>query len=427
MNSVVEMIRQETALAPDQARVSALDVARIRKDFPILHQAVNGKPLVYLDNGATSQKPQCVIDTVGRYYSHDNANVHRGVHALSERATEAYDGSRSKVQRFINARDPHEIVFVRGTTEAINLVAYSFGRSRIGAGDEIILTEMEHHANIVPWQILCQQTGAQLRVVPINDAGEMLFDEYLKLLNARTKLVAVAHVSNALGTINPVRPMIEAAHAQGVPVLVDGAQAVPHAKVDVQDLDCDFYVFSGHKMYGPTGIGVLYAKWDLLDAMPPYQAGGDMILRVSFEETVYNQPPYKFEAGTPNIAGAIGLGAAIDYLSKIGLETIAAYEKNLLTYATEAVSSLPKLRLVGTAREKTSILSFLMDDVPAADIGTIMDLQGIAIRAGHHCAMPVMARFGVGATARASFAMYNTQEEVDALIQGILKARELCG
>ncbi len=404
---------------------SGLDVERIRRDFPILHQQVRGKPLVYLDNGATVQKPEAVIEAVARFYREDNANVHRGVHALSERATRAFNQARDKVQEFINAAENREIVFLRGTTEAINLVAQSWGRSNVREGDEIILTELEHHANIVPWQLLREQTGATLRVAPIDDRGEVIFDEYAKLFSGKTRLVAVAHVSNALGTINPVKRMIDLAHAHDVPVLVDGAQAAPHLRIDVQDLDCDFYAFSGHKVYGPTGIGVLYGKGALLDAMPPYQGGGDMVRRVSFEETAFAPVPYKFEAGTHNIAGAVGLGAALDYVSGIGLETIAAHEHQLLGYATQAVSDMPGLKIIGTARDKASLLSFVIDGAHAHDIGTIMDVQGVAIRAGHHCAMPAMAHFGVAATARASFAMYNTLEEVDALVAGIHQVRKV--
>ncbi len=408
-----------------QAFAPALDVERVRADFPILHQQVRGKPLVYLDNGATVQKPGPVIDAVTRFYREDNANVHRGVHALSERATQAYNRARSKVQRFINAADSREVIFVRGTTEAINLVAQSWGRANIREGDEIILTELEHHSNIVPWQLLREQTGARLRVAPIDDHGDVIVDAYAKLFSDKTRLVAVSHVSNALGTINPLKHMVDLAHARDVPVLVDGAQAAPHLRIDVQDLGCDFYAFSGHKVYGPTGIGVLYGKAALLEAMPPYQGGGDMVLRVSFEETTFGPIPYKFEAGTQNIAGAVGLGAALDYVSDIGLDSIAAHEHRLLDYATEALSEMPGLRIIGTARDKASLLSFVIDGAHAHDIGTIMDVEGVAIRAGHHCAMPAMQHFGVAATARASFAMYNSLEEVDALVAGIRKVREV--
>lgn len=405
----------------------AFDVERIRGDFPFLQQQVHGKPLVYLDNAATTQKPKAVIDTITHYYLAENSNVHRGIHFLSERATQAFEGARAKVAHFLNASDAREIIFVRGATEGINLVAQSYGRMCLKAGDEIIISAMEHHSNIVPWQILCEQTGAVLRVVPINDDGEMLIDEYDKLLNARTRLVSVVHVSNALGTINPVKQIIEMAHSRGVSVLIDGAQAVPHVPVDVQELDCDFYVFSGHKLFGPTGVGIVYGKADLLEAMPPYQGGGDMILSVTFEKTLYNVIPYKFEAGTPHIEGVIGLGAAIDYLSGIGLERIATYEQELLAYATEALSAIPGVRIIGTAKAKASVLSFVLDGVHAHDVGTILDQEGIAIRTGHHCAMPVMQRFGVPATARASLAFYNTREEIDALVRSIYKVKEIFG
>ncbi len=403
----------------------AFDVARIRQDFPILAQRVHGKPLVYLDNAATAQKPQAVIDALSRYYSTDNANIHRGLHRLSERATEAFEGARGKVQRFINAGDAREIVFVRGSTEGINLVAQSYGRKHVRAGDEILVTTMEHHSNIVPWQLLCEEKGAHLRVVPINDSGELLVEEYERLLTAQTRLVSVAHVSNALGTINPIRKLIELAHRRNIPVLIDGAQAAPHMKIDVRELDCDFYVFSGHKLFGPTGIGVLYGKTALLEEMPPYQGGGDMILSVTFEKTTYNALPYKFEAGTPHIAGAIGLGAAIDYVNRIGIDAIAAYEGELLAYATAAVSGIAGVKLIGTAKEKAGVISFIMDGAHAHDVGTILDQEGVAIRTGHHCAMPIMERFGVPATARASLAFYNTKEEIDALAGAIHKVREV--
>jgi cysteine desulfurase/selenocysteine lyase len=402
-------------------------VERIRNDFPILKQQVHGKPLVYLDNAATSQKPQVVIDTVTQYYLAQNSNVHRGVHFLSEQATQAFEGARAKVARFLNASNAREVIFVRGATEGINLVAQSYGRTFIKAGDEILISAMEHHSNIVPWQMLCEQVGARLRVLPFNHDGELLLDEYERLLNERTKFVSVVHVSNALGTINPIKQIIAMAHRRGIPVLVDGAQAVPHMRVDVQDLDCDFYAFSGHKLFGPTGIGVLYGKADLLEAMPPYQGGGDMISAVTFEKTHYNTLPYKFEAGTPDIAGVIGLGVAIDYLSEIGLDAITAYEHELLAYATDALSTIKGVRIIGTAREKAGVLSFVLDGIHAHDIGTILDHEGIAIRAGHHCAMPVMQRFGVPATARASVAFYNTKEEVDALIRAIHKVIEVFG
>jgi cysteine desulfurase/selenocysteine lyase len=411
-------------MRPDPA-LPAFDAHQVRKDFPILHQTAHGHPLVYLDNGATSQKPQAVIDVVNDYYYQHNANVHRGVHTLSERATRAYERARELAARFVNASHPREIIFVRGTTEAINLVAQSYARPRLRPGDEILITEMEHHSNIVPWQIVCKQTGAQLRVLPINDAGELQLGKYAELLGPRTRLVAVVHLSNSLGTINPIREMIDAAHASDIPVLVDGAQAVPHVSVDVQALGCDFYAFSGHKLYGPTGIGILYGKSELLEAMEPYQGGGEMIRRVTFEETLYNVVPYKFEAGTPNIAGAIGLGTAIEYVCQFGFEAIGGHERALLARATEAVSNIPGLRIVGTAAQKGGILSFVLRGVHPHDIGTILDTEGVAIRAGHHCTMPLMTRYGIPGTARASFAMYNTKEDVDALVRGIEKAREV--
>ncbi len=406
---------------------TSLDVKKIREDFPILQQRVQGKPLVYLDNAATSQKPQVVIDTINRYYTTDNSNIHRGVHSLSERATQAYEDARGRVREFINAGDDQEVIFVRGTTEGINLVAQSYGRTFIKEGDEIVISAMEHHSNIVPWQLLCEQTRARLRVIPINHEGELLFHEYENLLNERTKLVAVTHVSNALGSINPIKEIIDTAHRRDIPVLIDGAQAVPHMKIDVRDLGCDFYAFSGHKLFGPTGIGVLYGKTNLLDAMPPYQGGGDMISLVTFEKTHYNVLPYKFEAGTANIAGVIGLGTAVDYVEGIGLEAVAAYEQDLLAYATEAVSAISCLRIIGTAKEKASVLSFVIDGIHPHDVGTILDQEGIAVRAGHHCAMPVMQRFGVPATTRASLAFYNTEEEVDALVKGIHQAIKVLG
>ena len=411
-------------MRPNAAR-HEFDPYRVRSDFPILDQTVHGHPLVYLDNGATSQKPQSVIDTVSDYYRWNNANVHRGVHTLSERATLAYERAREVAGRFLNAADQHEIVFVRGTTEAINLVAQSYARPRLRPGDEILITEMEHHSNIVPWQMVCRQTGARLQVLPINDAGELQLEKYAELLGPRTRLVAVVHLSNSLGTINPVREMIEIAHASGIPVLVDGAQAVPHVPVDVQALQCDFYVFSGHKVYGPTGIGILYGKSELLEAMEPYQGGGEMIRRVTFEETLYNAVPYKFEAGTPNIAGALGLGTALEYLSQFGLDAVGKHEDELLARATEAVSTISGLRIIGTAAKKAGILSFVLDGVHPHDIGTILDTEGVAVRAGHHCTMPLMMRYGIPGTARASFAMYNTTEDVDALIRGIEKAKEV--
>ncbi|HSA60392.1 MAG TPA: cysteine desulfurase [bacterium] len=394
-------------------------------DFPILSQTVRGRRLVYLDNAATSQKPRAVIDAIRDYYERDNANIHRGVHLLSERATELYEAARGKVRSFLNAREDAEIVFVRGATEAINLVAQSFGRANVKAGDEVVLSAIEHHSNIVPWQMLCGERGAKLRVIPMTDAGELILEEYESLLNARTKIVALTHVSNALGTVNPVKAMIEKAHAKGIPVLVDGAQAVPHRPVDVQALDCDFYVFSGHKMCAPTGIGALYGKRAHLEKMPPYQGGGDMIRMVTFEKTLYNDIPFKFEAGTPNIEGAVGLGAAIDYLSGIGMPRIAARENELLDYATTALSRVKDLRIIGTAKEKAGVVSFLLGDIHPHDIGTILDQEGIAIRTGHHCAMPVMERLGISATARASLAFYNTKEDIDALVSGLEKVRAI--
>jgi cysteine desulfurase/selenocysteine lyase len=399
-----------------------LDVDKIRADFPILKQKIHGKPLVYLDNGATSQKPQVVIDTLNHYYAAENSNIHRGVHFLSEQATAAYEAARRKIKLFVNARSEQEIIFVRGTTEAINLVAQSYGRTFLKPGDEIIVSAMEHHSNIVPWQILCEQIGARLRVIPINHDGELVLDEYGRLLNEKTKLVSVTHVSNALGTIVPVKEMVRLAHERQVPVLVDGAQAAPHLKVDVQDLGCDFYAFSGHKLFGPTGVGILYGRSELLEAMPPYQGGGDMISLVTFEKTHYNVLPYKFEAGTPHIAGGIGLGAAIDYLQGLDWQQVAAHEHGLLTYATAALSDIDGLRIIGTANAKVGVVSFVFDHVHAHDVGTILDQEGVAVRAGHHCAMPVMQRFGVPATTRASFALYNTRQEIDILVRGIQRA-----
>ncbi len=414
---------QPNGVAPKSA--PALDLARIRADFPILAERINGKPLVYLDNAATSQKPRAVLDAIANYYAHMNANIHRGVHTLSVRATEAHDAARRTVKQFINAADTREIIFVRGATEAINLVAQTYGRVHVGAGDEVLITAMEHHSNIVPWQILCEEKGAHLKVAPMDDRGELLLDAFASLIGPRTRIVAVTHVSNALGTVNPLREMIELAHRRGVPVLVDGAQAVPHFAVDVQALDCDFYAFSGHKVYAPTGIGVLYGKRALLDAMPPYQGGGDMIASVTFEKTTYNVLPYKFEAGTPDIAGAIALGAALKYISGLGMENIAAHEHDLLAYAAETVGAIPGVELIGTARERAGVLSFVLEGVHPHDLGTILDREGIAIRTGHHCAQPVMERFGIPATARASFAVYNTREEVDVLAAGIRTAREV--
>ena len=404
---------------------AAFDVRAIREDFPVLHQTVFGKPLVYLDNAATAQKPRAVIDAITRFYTLDNSNIHRGLHALSERATAAYEESRAKARRFLHAAEDREIIFVRGTTEAINLVAHSYGRPHLGAGDEVLITAMEHHSNIVPWQILCEEKGARLRIAPIDDSGALRLDEFERLLTERTRIVSVPHVSNALGTINPVRRIVVMAHQRDVPVLVDGAQAAPHLPIDVRELGCDFYALSGHKMFGPTGIGVLYGRADLLEAMPPYQGGGDMIASVTFEKTTYNRLPHKFEAGTPHIAGVIGLGAAIDYLEGIDAAGRMAHEDDLLKYATEKITALPRVRLIGTAREKTSVLSFVVDGVHPHDIGTILDRDGIAIRAGHHCAQPLMDRFGVPATARASLALYNTREEIDALAAGIGKVLEI--
>jgi cysteine desulfurase / selenocysteine lyase len=416
------------AKTPHEIRPTrAFDVQKVRRDFPILHQKVHGKPLVYLDNAATTQKPLAVIEAIQHYYLHDNSNIHRGVHTLSERATEAYEKVREQARKFLNAASTKEIIFVRGTTEAINLVAQTYGRKNIGGGDEIVITALEHHSNIVPWQMLCEEKGAILRVAPINDQGELLLEDFEKLLNAKTKIVAIAHLSNALGTINPVREIIRMAHARNIPVLVDGAQAAPRLQVDVQALDCDFYAISGHKLYGPTGIGILYGKTKLLEAMPPWQGGGDMIASVTFDKTVYNRLPYKFEAGTPNIADTIGLGAAIDYLNHLGLEEIERHEADLLAYATESVGAISDVRIIGTAREKAGVLSFVMGEIHPHDIGTILDTEGIAIRTGHHCAQPVMQRFNIPATARASFGLYNTREEIDALVAGIRKVQEVMG
>ena len=410
-----------------QSAGEGFDVERVRADFPILAQTVHGHKLVYLDNAATSHKPKAVLDAILHYYQFDNANIHRGVHYLSERATEEYEAARNRVQGFLHAGRASEIIFVRSATEAINLVAQTYGRVHVGRGDEVLITAMEHHSNIVPWQLLCEEKDAKLRVAPINDRGELILEEFEALLSARTKIVAVGHVSNALGTVNPVGEIIHLAHQKNIPVLVDGAQAVPHMAVNVQELDCDFYAFSGHKVYGPTGIGALYGKAALLDQMPPYQGGGDMISSVTFEKTVYNKVPHKFEAGTPHMAGAVGLRAAIEYLDKLGLDAIAAYEHELLSYATDRVSALPGVRLIGTARQKTGVLSFVMDGVHPHDIGTILDQEGIAIRTGHHCAQPVMERFGVDATARASISFYNTKGEIDRLLGGIQKVREVFG
>lgn len=405
--------------------VNAFDVERLRADFPALHQTVHGQPLVYLDNAATTQNPWQVIEALGRYYCNGNANVHRGVHALSELATAAYEAVRDKVRKFLNAQSPQEIVFVRGATEAINLVAQGWGRTNLRPDDEVVITETEHHSNIVPWQMLCEQTGAKLRVVPAEDNGELSVERYAQMLGESTRLVAVSHCSNALGTINPVKQMISLAHEAGALVLVDGAQAAAHLAVDVRDLDCDFYAFSGHKLYGPTGIGVLYAKMALLREMSPYQGGGEMVKHVSFDHVVYNDPPLKFEAGTPDIAGAIGLGAAIDYVDVVGIEAIRRHEQDLLVRATAAMTGIPGLRIIGTALEKTGILSFVLQNVHAHDVGTVLDMQGVAVRVGHHCAMPVMQRYHVPATVRASFALYNTREEVDVLVAAVYRAKEV--
>ena len=418
-------MNKKSNIAEIQNQTEGFDVEKIREDFPILHQEINGKPLVYLDNAATSQKPKSVIDSIEKYYRGYNSNIHRGVHTLSENATEAYESARIKVRDFIHANSTKEIVFVRGATEAINLVAQSFGRNTLGSEDEIIITELEHHANIVPWQLLSQQTGAKLKYVPINDNGELVESEYKKLLNEKTRIVAVGHISNALGTINPIENMINLAHKYGAKVLIDGAQATSHTSVDVKKLDCDFYVFSGHKLFGPTGIGVLYGKEDLLEKMPPYQGGGDMIKMVTMKETQYNELPHKFEAGTPNISGVIGLGAAIDYVNKIGLENIGNHEKQLLDYANQMASEITELKFIGTAKNKTSILSFTLDGIHPHDVGTILNNEGIAIRTGHHCAMPVMEYFQIPATSRASFSFYNTHAEVDVLIEGINKCSKV--
>ena len=404
---------------------AGFDVDKVREDFPVLKQRIHGKPLVYLDSAATAQKPLAVIEAIRKFYEVDCANIHRGVHELSQRSTAAYEETRSKAKRFLNARAKNEVIFVRGTTEGINLVASSWGRKNVKEGDEIVISALEHHSNIVPWQMLCEEKGAKLRVIPMDDRGELLLEEYEKLLGPRTRMVAVGHVSNALGSVNPVRQIVEMAHRAGALALIDGAQAAPHLKIDVQALDADFYAFSGHKVFGPTGIGILYGKARLLNAMPPYQGGGDMIKTVTFEKTTYADLPYKFEAGTPSIAGGIGLGAAFDYVTRIGLDKIAAYEHELLVYGTEALSRIPGLRLIGTAREKAAVLSFVIDGIHPHDIGTVLDRQGIAVRTGHHCAQPVMDRFGVPATTRASLAFYNTVAEIDALAAGLAKVKEI--
>ncbi|MGH8139298.1 MAG: SufS family cysteine desulfurase [Steroidobacteraceae bacterium] len=415
------------ATASQAVRTPVLDAERVRRDFPILQRTVNGRPLVYLDSGASSQRPNAVLRAVEEYETHSHANIHRGVHALSQAATEAFEGARERVRRFINARSPREIIFVRGTTEAINLVAQSYARPRFGPGDEILVSELEHHANIVPWQIVCEQTGCALKVAPINKRGELLFEEYLKLLSPRTRLVAIAHVSNALGSILPVKRIVDAAHAEGAVVLIDGAQAVPHTQVDVRALGCDFYAFSGHKLYGPTGIGVLYGREELLQAMPPWQGGGDMILTVSFEKTTYNELPAKFEAGTPNISGAVGLAAAMDYVEGLGLDAIATHEHRLVELASSELARIPGIELVGTAAHKASIVSFTMQGVHPHDLGTILDHEGVAVRTGHHCAMPLMTFLGLPATVRASFACYNTERDVASLAAAVSKAREVFG
>ncbi|GMU04493.1 cysteine desulfurase [Corallococcus caeni] len=401
------------------------DLARVRADFPILRQEVRGRPLVYLDSAATGQKPQAMLDALTRFYTHDNANVHRGVHILSERATQAFEDARETVRRFIHAKDVREVIFVRGTTEAINLVAATYGRKHVGPGDEVLISAMEHHSNIVPWQMVCDAAGAKLRVIPVDDRGELRMDAVDALLTEKTRLLAITHVSNALGSVNPIKELVAKAHAKNIPVLVDGAQSVTHFPVDVQDLGCDFYAFSGHKLFGPTGIGVLYGKLAMLESLPPYQGGGDMILSVTMEKTVYNRVPHRFEAGTPDMAGAVGLAAAIRYLEAVGMENVSQHDQWLLAYATDALQSVPGLKLVGTAPRKTGVLSFTLEDVHPHDVGTILDQEGICIRTGHHCAQPLMQRFGVAATARASLALYNTREDVDALVKGLHKVKEV--
>lgn len=407
--------------------IKTFNIDRIRKDFPVLHQEVNGKPLVYFDNAASTQKPKVVIDRISDYYSNEHSNIHRGVHSLSAAATEEYEIARKTVQRHLNAAHDHEIIFTKGTTDGINLIANGFSRGVLKKGDEVIVSELEHHSNIVPWQMACEQTGAKLKVIPINDSGEWKIEEFHNLLSDKTKLVAVNHVSNALGTINPIDEIIEAAHSKGIPVLIDGAQAAPHMAIDVQAFDCDFYVLSGHKLFGPTGVGVLYGKEEWLDKLPPYQGGGDMIKSVSFEKTTYNELPFKFEAGTPNIAGVLGLKSAIDYVNEIGLEAIAEYEQELLDYGTQKLSQIEGLTIYGTAKNKASVISFLLDGIHPYDTGTILDKLGIAIRTGHHCTEPIMTRFGIPGTARASFAFYNTIEEIDALYKGLLRVKKMFG
>jgi cysteine desulfurase/selenocysteine lyase len=415
------------AVVPSVRTGSGFDPESARADFPALHQLGHGRPLAYLDNAATTHKPQAVIDAVSNFYSRDNSNVHRGLHELSERATRAYEGARGRIARFLNAPDARQIVFVKGTTDAVNLVASSFGRLRVGAGDDVLISGMEHHSNIVPWQMLCESVGAHLRVAPVSDAGELRVEDFEKLIGPRTRLVSIVHVSNSLGTINPVREIVSIARARKVPVLVDGAQAVAHLEVDVQELDCDFYAFSGHKIYGPTGIGALWARPEFLEEMPPVQGGGDMISSVTFEKTTWNRVPFKFEAGTPEIAGAVGLAAALDYLDRLGRPAAAAWEAGLLEEATRRIGAIPGARIIGTARAKSSVLSFVLEGIHPHDIGTILDQQGVAIRAGHHCTQPLMARFGVPATARASFAFYNTPGEIDALVEGIGRVQSVLG
>jgi cysteine desulfurase/selenocysteine lyase len=417
----------QTTVQPNLKTIEAFDVERVRQDFPILQRLINGKPLVYLDNAATSQKPYSVIDTVRDYYSMLNSNVHRGVHYLSEQSTLAYEDARLKIKEFLNAISACEIIYTRGATEAINLVAWTYGRTHIAEGDEVIISAMEHHANIVPWQLLCEEKKAKLKVIPMTDEGELIMEEYDKLLSDRTKFVSIVQISNSLGTVNPIREVIRKAHERNIPVLVDGAQGVSHLKVDVQELDCDFYVFSGHKLFGPTGIGALYGKAELLQDMPPYQTGGDMIRSVTFEKTIFNDIPNKFEAGTPNIAGAIGLGAAIDYMKYLKMDEVAKHEKGLLEYATQRLNEIDGVHIIGTAKNKASLISFVMDNIHPHDIGTILDSEGIAIRTGHHCCQPVMQRFCIPATARASFAFYNTKSEIDKLVYGIQKVIRVFG
>ena len=404
---------------------TSFNVTKIRKDFPNLRVKVHGKPLVYLDNAATTFKPQCVIDAIEKHYKTGTSNIHRGVHTLSEKATLAFEGAREKIQKFLNAAKPSEIIFTRGTTESINLVANSYGRAFLKAGDQILISEMEHHSNIVPWQMLCEEKGCVLKVAPINDNGELIWEEFLKLLGPKTKFVSLVYISNSLGTVNPIKKIITAAHKFDIPVLVDAAQAVNHRPIDVQELDCDFLAFSGHKLFGPTGVGVLYGKTALLERMPPYQGGGDMIASVTFEKTIYNVLPHKFEAGTPNVADVIGLGAAIDYINSLGLENIGSYEKELLDYGTAVLKKIPSLKLIGTAKEKVAVLSFVLPHIHAHDVGTLIDQEGIAIRTGHHCTQPVMKHFGVPATSRVSLAFYNTKEELDKLAKAILKTKEI--